>query len=64
MEFALADAVPVLERTPVVLSALLRDVPEPWARATEGPGTWSPFDIVGHLVHGERTDWMPRSISS
>jgi len=57
----LGDAVAVLERTPAALSALLRGVPDTWARATEGAGTWSPFDVVGHLVHGERTDWMPRA---
>jgi uncharacterized damage-inducible protein DinB len=60
MEFALDDAVRVLRRTPAVLDALLRDLPADWLAANEGPGTWSPFDIVGHLVHGERTDWMPR----
>ena len=60
MEFSLADAVPVLQRTPGALDALLRDVPEAWVHANEGPDTWSPFDVVGHLVHGERTDWMAR----
>ncbi len=55
------DAVVVLERTPVALGALLRDVPDIWARATEGEGTWSPYDVVGHLIHGERTDWVPRA---
>ncbi len=55
------DAVAVLERTPATLGALLRGVPDVWARATEGEGTWSPYDVVGHLVHGERTDWMPRA---
>jgi hypothetical protein len=50
----------VLERTPAVLRALLADLPDAWVRATEGPGTWSPFDVVGHLVHGERADWIPR----
>jgi hypothetical protein len=54
------EALPVLQRTPGVLRALLHDLPEPWIRATEGPGTWSPFDVVGHLIHGERTDWVPR----
>jgi hypothetical protein len=43
-----------------VLRALLWDLPDPWVRGTEGPDTWSPFDIVGHLIHGERTDWIPR----
>ena len=60
MEFQLEDAVPVLRRTPAVLRVLLRDLPGPWIGATEGPGTWSPFDVVGHLIHADRTDWMPR----
>lgn len=60
MEFRFDEALPVLRRTPGVLRALLEDVPEPWIRATEGPGTWSPYDVVGHLIHGERTDWVPR----
>jgi DinB superfamily len=59
--FSLDEAVPVLERTPAVLRALLADLPEPWISATEGEGTWSPFDVVGHLIHGERTDWIPRA---
>jgi hypothetical protein len=61
MNFTFADAVPVLRRTPAVIRALLWDVPGPWARGTEGPDTWSPFDIVGHLIHGERTDWIART---
>lgn len=60
MEFTLDDARPVLERTPAVLRDLLLDLPGPWTAAVEGPGTWSPFDVVGHLIHGERTDWVPR----
>ena len=60
MDFRFEDALPVLHRTPSVLTALLLDLPNPWIEATEGPGTWSPFDIVGHLIHGERTDWVPR----
>jgi hypothetical protein len=60
MRFELDRAVPVLERTPGVLRALLAGLPDEWTRATEGPETWSPFDVVGHLVHGERTDWLPR----
>jgi hypothetical protein len=55
------DALAILERTPATVSALLFDVPDIWARATEGEGTWSPYDVVGHLIHGERTDWMPRA---
>ena len=60
MSFDLDEAVALLERTPAVLRAWLAALPEPWLRATEGPGTWSPFDVVGHLIHGERTDWIPR----
>jgi len=60
MDFDLATAVPILTRTPRVLDLLLRDLPEPWIQGTEGLETWSPFDVVGHLIHGERTDWMPR----
>lgn len=59
--FNLEAAVAVLERTPASLSALLEGLPEPWVSATEGNGTWSPYDVIGHLVHGERTDWIPRA---
>jgi len=52
--------VPVLQRTPAVLRAQLSDLPASWTTVTEGPGTWSPYDVVGHLIHGERTDWVPR----
>jgi hypothetical protein len=61
VNFTLSDAIPILERTPAVLRALLWDVPDSWARQNEGPETWSPFDIVGHLIHGERTDWIVRT---
>lgn len=59
--FNLDDALAVLERTPATLDAMLRGLPDTWLRATEGPGTWSPYDVVGHLIHGERTDWMVRA---
>jgi hypothetical protein len=58
--FDLEHALAVLSRTPNVLDALLRDLPSAWIEGTEGPDTWSPFDVVGHLIHGERTDWIPR----
>lgn len=61
MTFILDEALPVLERTPALLRALLDGLPEEWVRATEGTGTWSAFDVVGHLIHGERTDWIPRT---
>lgn len=60
MEFRFDEALPVLRRTPAVLRELLLDLPEPWIRATEGPETWSPFDVVGHLIHADRTNWLPR----
>lgn len=60
MEFRLDQALPVLRRTPGALRSLLSELPAAWTDATEGPGTWSPFDVVGHLIHGERTDWVPR----
>lgn len=59
--FNLNDAVAVLERTPAGLTALLSGLPETWIRSTEGEGTWSPYDVIGHLIHGERTDWIPRA---
>jgi DinB superfamily len=61
MRFDLADGIAVLERTPRVLRELLAGLPEGWIGATEGPDTWSPFDVVGHLIHGERSDWIPRA---
>jgi DinB superfamily len=55
----MAPAIAILSRTPSVLDALLRDLPDLWTRSNEGDGTWSAFDIVGHLIHGER-NWIPR----
>jgi len=59
--FAMGEAVAILSRTPSTLDALLRGLPDGWIAAHEGGTTWSPFDIVGHLIHGERTDWIPRA---
>ena len=61
MEFQLDDAKDILRRTPETLRLMLTDLPEAWLLNNEGPNTWSPFDIVGHLVHGEETDWIPRA---
>lgn len=61
MPFTLASAIDILERSPAALQALLRDLGEPWVRGTEGPDTFSPFDVVGHLIDGEETDWIPRA---
>jgi hypothetical protein len=56
----LEECMAVLTRTPATLDTLLRDLPEPWTAATEGPGTWSPYVVIGHLIHCEKADWMPR----
>jgi len=61
MNFNLDDALALLETTPATLSALLSGLAPAWVLATEGEGTWSPFDVLGHLIHGERTDWIPRA---
>jgi DinB family protein len=59
--FVIEEAVAILTRTPRTLDDLLRGLPDGWIAANEGENTWSPFDVVGHLVHGERTDWIPRA---
>lgn len=59
--FTIPLGLEILERTPGVLRALLAGLSAPWTTATEGPGTWSAYDVVGHLIHGERTDWMTRA---
>jgi len=59
--FAMDEAVAILTRTPATLDALLRGLPDGWIAAHEGGNTWSPFDVIGHLIHGERTDWMQRA---
>jgi len=61
MEHHLPNTMALLTRTPAALNALLRDLPETWTLRNEGENTWSAFDVVGHLIHGERTDWMPRA---
>ncbi len=60
MELSPADAVAVLERTPAALQALLEGLADSWLLANEGPDTFSPRDVIGHLIHGEETDWVPR----
>ena len=61
MDFDLTAGIAVLERTPATLRTMLTGLPSSWLDANEGPETWSPFVIVGHLVHGEKTDWIPRA---
>lgn len=60
MEFNLTKSIEVLERTPRVLEELLSGIDDEWVMNNEGDDTWSPYDIVGHLIHGEHTDWMGR----
>ena len=59
--FVIEEAVAILARTPSTLDALLRGLPISWTLAHEGGETWSPFDVIGHLIHGEQTDWIPRA---
>ena len=61
MQFQLTLGIEILERTPATFRALLGGLPEAWTAANEGPDTFSAFDNVGHLIHGERTDWIPRA---
>ena len=61
MAHNLEGTISLLSRTPATLDALLRDLPEAWTLRNEGDKSWNAFDVVGHLNHGERTDWMPRA---
>ena len=60
MRFDLDRAIAVLSRTPAALRQSLAGLPAEWTSDNEGPGTWSPYQVVGHLIHGEKTDWIPR----
>ncbi|HKF02689.1 MAG TPA: DinB family protein [Candidatus Sulfotelmatobacter sp.] len=60
-EFKLDDTIALLSNTPPALNALLRNLPEAWIHQREGGDSWTAFEVVGHLIHGERTDWMPRA---
>ncbi|HYD20900.1 MAG TPA: DinB family protein [Flavipsychrobacter sp.] len=60
MEFSIENSVPILRNTPSVLRAMTKDLPDDWLYSNEGGDTWSVYDIVGHLLHGERTDWIAR----
>ncbi|HEX2896999.1 MAG TPA: DinB family protein [candidate division Zixibacteria bacterium] len=61
MNFDLNQALAILRRTPDVLETLLKDLPEPWTMQNEGGKSWSPYDVIGHLIHGEKTDWIDRT---
>ena len=54
------ECLSVLTRTPATLDALLGALPDAWTAVIEGPGTWSPFVVIGHLIHAEKADWIPR----
>jgi hypothetical protein len=60
MEHNLQQTIALLSHTPAALDGLLRDLPEAWTLRNEGENTWNAFEVVGHLIHAENTDWMPR----
>ena len=61
MRFDLEHATDILSRTPAALRSMLGGLPAGWASGNEGGQSWSPYDVLGHLIHGERTDWIPRA---
>ena len=61
MQFKLSDATQILRQTPETLTAMVGGIPEGWLKMNEGSGTFSCYDVVGHLIHGEMTDWIPRT---
>jgi DinB superfamily len=61
MEFDLDQSIAVLARTPAVLQSMLGGLPAEWTTNNEGQGSWSPYDVIGHLIHAERTNWIPRA---
>lgn len=60
MKYSIDKALEILDRTPKILKIYLENLSDQWVYCNEGPGTWCAFDIVGHLIHGEKTDWIPR----
>jgi len=60
MHFTFEKSIAILERTPATVRTLLLGLPEDWTHCNEGENTWSPYDIIGHYIHGEKTDWVPR----
>jgi hypothetical protein len=60
VEFKLEQSIEILKQTPALLNSMLAGLSEPWLTNNEGPDTWSPFDVVGHLISGEKTDWISR----
>jgi len=62
MNFKIDKAIEILERTPLTIETLLKGISPEWLKNNEGKNTWSPYEIVGHLIHGEKTDWIPRAM--
>ncbi len=60
-EHNLDETIALLSRTPATLNALLRDLPESWTHRSEGASTWTAVDVIGHLIHADQTDWVPRA---
>lgn len=60
VQFSFIEAIEILERTPNVLEAMIDGISDTWISNNEGDETWSPYDVLGHLIHGEKTDWVPR----
>ena len=60
MQFDITKSIEILERTPIVLEQILSGLHDDWLMNNEGAGTWSPYDVIGHLIHGEKTDWIQR----
>lgn len=61
MNFSILKSIEILERTPGVLESLLSGLSDEWIYQNEGVDSWSPYDVIGHLIHGEKTDWIPRA---
>ena len=61
MTFEIEKGIEILERTPLTIETLLKGISKEWLKNNEGENTWSPYAIVGHLIHGEKTDWIPRA---
>jgi hypothetical protein len=62
MKFNHESSITILERTPAVFKSMLAGLPDEWIMNNEGPDTFSPYDVIGHLIHGEKTDWRPRTV--
>jgi hypothetical protein len=60
MKFNFNSSIEILERTPAILETMLSNISEEWTKSNEGADTWSPYDIIGHFIHGEKTDWIQR----